>query len=221
MNKLFFYNRKANSQKLLAYGFAQVNSDYCYTTAIADGHFRMSVLISENNEVKTQVIDKDTGDEYILHRAARATSSFVGMVKADYETVLAEIAEKCFEPDIFKSEQAKEIIAYVRNKYGDELEFLWKKFPDNAVWRRKDTSKWYAALLTVSARRLELDSDELIEIIDLRMNPGEITQIVDNKKYFPGYHMNKRHWVTIRLDGSVPCHELFYRIDASYLLARK
>ena len=38
--------------------------------------------------------------------------------------------------------------------YCDELEFLWQKFPDNAVWRRKDNKKWYGALLTVSKEKL-------------------------------------------------------------------
>ena len=33
------------------------------------------------------------------------------------------------------------------------------------------------------------------------------------------YHMNKKHWCTIILDGSVPFKEICRRIDASYLLA--
>ena len=37
----------------------------------------------------------------------------------------------------------------------------------------------------------------------------------------PGYHMNKRHWFTIRLDGSVPDDEIFNRINDSYKLALK
>lgn len=28
------------------------------------------------------------------------------------------------------------VIEYVREKYRDELEFLWEKSPDNAVWHR-------------------------------------------------------------------------------------
>jgi predicted DNA-binding protein (MmcQ/YjbR family) len=31
-----------------------------------------------------------------------------------------------------------------------------------------------------------------------------------------GYHMNKKHWNTINLDGSVPDKEVFYWIDNSY-----
>lgn len=34
----------------------------------------------------------------------------------------------------------------------------------------------------------------------------------------PGYHMNKRHWNTVLLDGSVPDAEIFSLIDHSYEL---
>ena len=32
----------------------------------------------------------------------------------------------------------------------------------------------------------------------------------------PGYHMNKKHWNTITLDGSLPNEEILTMIDDSY-----
>jgi predicted DNA-binding protein (MmcQ/YjbR family) len=32
----------------------------------------------------------------------------------------------------------------------------------------------------------------------------------------PGYHMNKRHWNTVVVDGSIPDAELLWMIDHSY-----
>ncbi len=32
----------------------------------------------------------------------------------------------------------------------------------------------------------------------------------------PGYHMNKKHWNTIKIDGSVPDKEIFSWVDHSY-----
>jgi len=32
----------------------------------------------------------------------------------------------------------------------------------------------------------------------------------------PGYHMNKKHWNTVQLDGSVPDKKIFSWIDHSY-----
>ncbi|WP_274655008.1 MmcQ/YjbR family DNA-binding protein [Paenibacillus humicola] len=37
----------------------------------------------------------------------------------------------------------------------------------------------------------------------------------------PGYHLNKKHWNTVRVDGSIPEHELTDMIDHSYELVLK
>ena len=66
-----------------------------------------------------------------------------------------------------------------------------------------------------------MDSDEKIDIIDLRIDPNILPTIVDGEKYFLGYHMNKKNWFTIRLDGSVPIEEIFEWVDKSFLLAQK
>ncbi|MDE7296593.1 MAG: MmcQ/YjbR family DNA-binding protein, partial [Clostridia bacterium] len=101
------------------------------------------------------------------------------------------------------------------------LAHLWAKFPSNAIWRRKDNQKWYGILLLLSKRKLGLEGDEIVEMIDLRIEPSEIDKLVDGKTYFAGYHMNKRSWFTICLDGSVPTQTIFEYIDNSYRLALK
>ncbi len=65
------------------------------------------------------------------------------------------------------------------------------------------------------------DANEKIEIIDLRLQPDILSQTLDGIKYFPGYHMNKKHWYTICLDGSVEDAEICHRLDVSYELAKK
>lgn len=67
-----------------------------------------------------------------------AVGGFVGSVRADYERVLSDIAEKCCYREVFKSAQAKTLLAYAKEKYRDTPEYLWEKFPDNAVLRRRD-----------------------------------------------------------------------------------
>lgn len=38
----------------------------------------------------------------------------------------------------------------------------------------------------------------------------------------PGYHMNKKHWNTVTVDGTIPSKEIFEMIDHSFaLVARK
>ncbi|GAB6930547.1 MmcQ/YjbR family DNA-binding protein [Paenibacillus sp. JCM 10914] len=216
-----FKNKKPNYNRLEKYGFHKKNDIYTYTTLIAEQQFQLTVLITDDGIVDTKVIDSQSGDEYVLHRTDVAIGSFIGKVREAHDDVLNKIAESCYETDVFKSDYAHRVISYVEKTYGDELEFLWQRFPNNAIWRRKDTNKWYAALLVLAKRKLGMDSDDIIDIINLRILPEDIETIVDKQGYFPGFHMNKKHWCTICLDGSVPIEEVWQRIDESYRLATK
>lgn len=216
-----FKNKKPNFKKLILFGFIENNDAYTYQTNIANNQFQMTVTLSKDGVISTQVIDSTSNEEYVLHRIAKACGSFVGMVKTDYENTLQEISDQCFETDVFKSDYTKKIIQYVRDTYHDELEFLWPRFPTNAILRRKDTKKWYAALIVLSKRKLGVASDDVIDIIDLRIAPEDIDSVIDNKIFFAGYHMNKKHWYTICLDGSLAIEEIYQRIDTSYKLAKK
>lgn len=214
-------NKKINISKLEPFGFERNGEDYIYQKTFSDSGFVLSVIVTAAGEISANVIEPVFGEPYTLHLDDSAAGAFVIGIRNQYEEALAQIAEQCFEPDIFKSGQAKDIIAYVKNTYGAELEFLWEKFPDNAIWRRKDNKKWYGLMLTVSKRKLGIESDETAEIVVLRMKPEELELLQDNEKYFPGYHMNKKRWCTVILDHSVPSHDLYRRIDQSYLLAVK
>ncbi len=216
-----FKNRRIKPQQLLTFGFSELDGVYTYSTGLVDGQFEMTVTIGRNGEVLAEVIDSFSKEPYTLHLVSDAKGAFVGMVRQGYWDVLNAVAVSCFESDVFRSDEAGQLLQYVKNKYHSEPEFLWKRFSDNAILRRRDTAKWYAALLTVQKNKLGLAGDGKIEIIDLRVRPAEVDALVDGRKYFPGYHMNKKHWFTICLDGSVPVEEIFERIDQSFVLAVK
>ena len=120
---------------------------------------------------------------------------------------------------MFREEYAKKILQYAAEQYGDEPEYLWEQYPEYAILRRKDTKKWYALLMNIPKKRLGLDADEMVEVVDLRFDADELPIKIDNKSYFAGYHMNKKHWITILLDGSVPIDEILSYVDKSYAFA--
>ena len=59
----------------------------------------------------------------------------------------------------------------------------------------------------------------MVEIIDLRYQKEKIETILNNTKIFPGYHMNKKSWITIKLDESLDTTDIFKLIDNSYQLS--
>jgi predicted DNA-binding protein (MmcQ/YjbR family) len=63
---------------------------------------------------------------------------------------------------------------------------------------------------------LEVAPDEAPGI-NLKCDPG-LAEILRNTypAVQPGYHMNKRHWNTVTVDGSIPDEEIYEMIDNSY-----
>ncbi len=210
--------RKIDYEELLKYGFRKENEKYIYKTTIQNDQFEVNVIISDK-ENYAQLIDLEDKAEFILVDIETSTGQFVGQLRQDYDKIIEDIIIKCTCREIFKSEQAKKVIKYIEEKYKDKLEFLWEKFDNNAIWRNKQNNKWYGIILTISKRKLGIESDEVVESIDLRYQKEKIEAIIDNKKIFPGYHMNKKSWITIKLDNSLDTAEIFNLIDNSYKLS--
>ena len=190
-------DRRADPEKLRAYGFRETDGAYLYEQPILDGAFTLRVRVRADG-VDACLIDAATDDPYTLFLVEDAQGSFIGEVRAAYCDALSAVAEACFAKTVFQSGYSQSVIEYARNTYGDELEFLWEKFPKNAILRRKDNRKWYAALLTISKSKLGAFPDEEIEVLDLRAAPEAIPDMVDGKRVFAGYHMNKKHWIRLQ-----------------------
>ena len=63
--------------------------------------------------------------------------------------------------------------------------------------------------------------DDFPPRINLKCDPERAMELRDRfPSILPGYHMNKKHWNTILLDGRVPPALLRDLIDHSYLLVR-
>ena len=53
--------------------------------------------------------------------------------------------------------------------------------------------------------------------VNLKCDPGLAIELRERySSVTPGYHMNKKHWNTVYIDGSVPDKEVLSWIDHSY-----
>lgn len=213
-------NRKIDYKKLLDYGFKKEQNKYLYKEKIFNNQFEIIVEVL-NHSMTSKLIDAINKEEYILVDIKDSVGEFVGKVREEYYSIIQDIIDKCTNMNVFKSSEAKEIICYIKNKYQDELEYLWEKFPENAIWRNKQNNKWYGLILTIEENKLGIKGNKKIEIVDLRYPKDDIKNILDNKKIFKGYHMNKNNWITIKLDGSVTLKEIYNLIDISYDISLK
>ncbi len=218
-DSLILKNLKIDYDKLQKYGFSKIDNYYEYKVQIINKQFELVIIIEENNSINSKVIEIENNEEFLLYNVESSTGSFVGQMREKYNNIIDDIKEKCCLINVFKSGYANLIIKYIKEKYNDEFEYLWAKFPENAIARNKTNNKWYSALLIIDKTKIGIEEEGKIEIIDLLLQPEKIDELVDNKKYFAGYHMNKKHWITIKLDGTVEIKEIYKLIDNSYELS--
>ncbi len=115
----------------------------------------------------------------------------------------------------------KALFTYVKDTYETEPDYLWPRTPGAAVLRHAETKKWYAVIMDVPAIRLGMDGDGEAAVVNVKNRPPIIRELRGRKGFLPAYHMNKIHWISILLDGSVPLEEVYEHIDASYALTKR
>jgi predicted DNA-binding protein (MmcQ/YjbR family) len=71
----------------------------------------------------------------------------------------------------------------------------------------------------VAGKMFALADVEKFESINLKVDPEEGAVLRETYPAVqPGYHMNKLHWITVLMDGSVPDRLVMGWIDKSYQL---
>ena len=110
------------------------------------------------------------------------------------------------------------VFAYIKKKYKISPEYPWAKYDSNAVFRHSDNQKWFALVMSVRKDKLGLSGHGFVDVIDLKIDDMMFRDmLVHEEGFLPAYHMNKEHWITVLLDGTVKEDKLFELIDVSFL----
>ena len=115
----------------------------------------------------------------------------------------------------------QKIFDYAKKKYHSEPEYLWARLPEAAVLRNQENQKWYAVFMKIMPEKIGLKGKDLIPIMDLKCDPMLMGSFLQMPGYYPGYHMNKTHWMTVLLDGTIEEEQLLQLLDMSYHLTEK
>ncbi len=114
----------------------------------------------------------------------------------------------------------KEVLEYVSEQYGTEPDTPWKKYGLHQVLRHANNKKWYGLVMRVKRSVLGLEGDEEIDVINLKCQPLAGDILVSEGKALPAYHMNKKLWISVLLDGSQSMELIRSLIDESYELTK-
>ncbi|MCD8157890.1 MAG: MmcQ/YjbR family DNA-binding protein [Clostridiales bacterium] len=110
------------------------------------------------------------------------------------------------------------LIDYAKEKYKTEPEYLWLKYPSYAVFRHSDSKKWYGLIADVPKNKLGLEGSEKVDVLNVKCEGLVADMLKQNRGFLPGWHMNKKYWISILLDGTVENEKIFDLLDMSFEL---
>ena len=113
-----------------------------------------------------------------------------------------------------------ELSAYLMDTYNTAGENLFARYPSFQVFRHHGNKKWFAVIMDIPRKNLKLPGDGEISVVNLKCDTRLIGSFREEPGIFPGWHMNKAHWLSVALDGSVGDEKIKFLVDMSYELTK-
>ena len=93
---------------------------------------------------------------------------------------------------------------------------------DTTVFRHGEGGKWFGLMMNLDRRRVGLTGEGNVDVLNLKCDPEESFIVREMyESIIPAYHMNKRHWISVILDGGVPSDFVERLTEKSYALTEK
>ena len=216
-----FKRYSSDFKKLIEFGFSKVSDGYRIEKNILNNQFKAIISINKKGEVKGKIFDLESDDEYLPFRAENFQGEFIGKIKDEYEKILIEIRDFCYIKKFFIFPQTNRIANMISEKYNDEFEFPWEKYEGAGIIRNPKTKKWYALIMDVDKSKIQKNKKGLVEIINLKLSKDHVAEITKLPNFYPAYHMNKNHWITIILDESIKDEKIMELIEESHSFSQK
>ena len=216
-----FKRKRVILEKLIPFGFVQTEQGYVYRELMLSGDFEVEVHLDKEGQVTGRVIDVDLGEEYTALHVTTAVGNFVGQVREAYLAVLSRIVEACFENQPFISQQMNRLARQIAQEWGDSLDYPFEKYPVYSSYRIG--GKWYALIFPLQWKKLgdfpEEIAEQTVEVVNLKVAPTDMEELLDKDGIYPSYHMSKKSWISLVLNDSLSDDEVWNLLENSRRLA--
>ena len=109
----------------------------------------------------------------------------------------------------------QEFLRYCLNTYGTSPDYPFDEDFETAVLRHVSNRKWYAIAMKVSRRKFTFESDEVIDVVNLKLPTEMFGSFGAAEGVYPAYHMNKLHWISVLLPDA-PNDVLRFLVNVSF-----
>ena len=210
-----FARHKLIPDRLIAYGFKREGDRLIYARELPDDG--MKIIVEYGGAINGRIIDLSLNDEYTAFRVAGATG-YSARIRQKYVELLTDIRDHCCKHQYFRTPQAQRISDYISETYGSAPEFLWEKLPHNGAFRHAGNNKWYAVMGVAPLNKVDraAETTQPVEVINVKVDRDRIEDYLARPGIYGAYHMNKKCWISIILDDTLPDDAIQGMIDDSY-----
>lgn len=113
----------------------------------------------------------------------------------------------------------QQFLEYCLDTYSTSPDYPFDDLFETAVFRHGDNRKWYALVMKVSRRKFGFDSDEVIDVVNLKLPAEMFGSFGKADGVYPAYHMNKLHWISVLLPNA-PDDVVEFLVNASFEATR-
>ena len=93
----------------------------------------------------------------------------------------------------------QQFLEHCLDTYSTSPDYPFDDWMESAVLRHEDNRKWYAIVMRVSRSKFGLESDEVIDVVNLKLPTEMFGSFGAADGVYPAYHMNKLHWISVLL----------------------
>ncbi len=112
--------------------------------------------------------------------------------------------------------QRERMARHIQDRYAVEPEYLWARYPNYAVFRQPANRKWFAIIMEVARKSVDLPGDGTADVMDLKCGPVLVGSLLAQEGFCPAYHMSKSLWISVLLNETVPDEQIFPLLELSY-----
>ena len=214
--------RHFSEEKLTEYGFRKEQDHFIYQTLITDyfeAHFDITAINDTNSitpQLHVSIWDTASNELYLPFDVTIDKSPLAKALEDKVREHLVSIIHTCFSRNM-----KEQLVDFLEQKYGTQDEQSFPKYPEFISFKTAHSKKWYALFMNVSGDKLGIESDTQKDIVNIKLPPETVENLIDHQHYFPAYHMNKVHWISILLDDNTDKAQVQEQLNVSYELVEK
>ena len=213
------FNRfKYKEDKLIKFGFTKNKDKFILDQLSSNKEFTFHLEINDKKVLST-VLDNSNTEEYMPFYIETINGEYVGNIRDEFELLIKSILSTCYEKD-YENDTLHQIIKLVKDTYDIKPEYLWEDTPNTFVFKHKG-AKWFAIVMDIPYKKVGIDSKDIVYVMNVKQNPEEIEELIKDPGIVPAYHMNKKYWISILLDGSISIGKIAKLLEISYNLTAK